>query len=110
MKWIRRRRFGRVASLARARVGESVGDDAVETTRRSRFVPLASSVERRAVGRPTESKSKSNPSARRSFRSGGGPAWVPMDLVVYAQTVVYYVCCVRALTRWIENIHVGARE
>ena len=35
MKWIRRRRFGRVASLARARVGESVGDDAVEPTRRS---------------------------------------------------------------------------
>ena len=106
MKWIRRRRFGRVRRrrsrrrIGRRRCGRNDASFAVRSAR----------VERRAVGRPTESKSKTNPSARRSFRSDGGPAWVPMDLVVYAQTVVYYVCCVRALTRWIENIHIGARE
>ena len=62
MKWIRRRRFGRVASLARASANRSV------TMRSKRCVVRSARVERRAVGRPTESKS--NPSARRSVPFG----------------------------------------
>ena len=91
MKWIRRRRFGRVASLARARVGESVGDDAVETMRRSFRSRRASS------GRSPNRIQIQNQSIRASVVPFGwwvGPRgcrwiWLCMHKQLFTTCVVY---------------------
>ena len=88
MKWIRRRRFGRVASLARARVGESVGDDAVETMRRSFRSRRASS------GRsPNRIQIQSIRASFRSVRTVGPRGcrwiWLCMHKQLFTTCVVY---------------------